>query len=97
MSSETISSESLRNKTGKEDGKLTKAIDNQITKIPTSFFILLAGGVVALSLGLAVNEKKKSWASYVGQWVPTLLLLGIYDKIVKTQQTSKSETKTLLH
>jgi len=34
---------------------------------------------------------RKQWANFVGQWVPTILLLGIYNKIVKTQGSDQKE------
>ncbi|MBC7537411.1 MAG: hypothetical protein H7281_01215 [Bacteriovorax sp.] len=79
------------------EGKVTKAIEKQTAKIPSSIFLVLAGGAVALSLGFAMSKKKKDWATFVGQWVPTILLLGVYDKIVKTYGSDKSENKSLLH
>lgn len=96
MNSNSILTESGRNKSLRE-GKVTKAIENQTSKIPSSFFLALAGGVVALSFGLAMSRRKKSWANFVGQWVPTILLLGIYDKIVKTHGSDKAESQSLLH
>ena len=26
---------------------------------------------------------RKSWGNFVGQWAPTLLILGLYNKVVK--------------
>lgn len=82
-------SESGRNKNIKE-GELTKKIEKQTAKIPSTFFLSAAGATVALALGLAVTHKKQ-WATFVGQWVPTILLLGIYNKIVKTQGSDQKE------
>lgn len=76
---------------------LIKTIEKKTARIPSSFFLALAGGAVALSLGLAVSKKKR-WANFVGQWVPTILLLGIYDKMANTQTTENEEAKSsLLH
>ena len=47
-------------------------------------FLGLAGGAVALSLGLELAGHGKT-ANFVGQWVPTILLLGIYNKLVKLE------------
>lgn len=81
--------ESGRNKKLKE-GSLTKTIEKQTAKVPSSFFLAAAGVSVAVALGLAVTEKKQ-WANFVGQWVPTILLLGIYNKIVKTHGSDQQE------
>jgi len=81
--------ESGRNKNIKE-GELTKTIEKQTAKIPSTFFLTAAGASVALALGLAMTQRKQ-WANFVGQWVPTILLLGIYNKIVKTQGSDQKE------
>jgi hypothetical protein len=67
-----------------EEGSLTRIIENQTSKIPSATFLALAVGSMALSLGLAATRENKSIANFVGLWSPTFLLLGIYNKIVKT-------------
>ena len=74
---------------------MTKAIEHQTAKIPSTYFLAAAGGAVALSLGLAIVNEKKGWANFVGNWVPSLLLLGIYNKIVKTHGSDKAEAARL--
>ena len=81
--------ESGKNKNIKE-GQLTKKIEHQTAKIPSTFFLAAAGASVAVAMGLAFTRKKQ-WANFVGQWVPTILLLGIYNKIVKTQGSDQQE------
>lgn len=81
--------ESGRNRNIKE-GELTKSIEKQTAKVPSTLFLAAAGGAVALSLGLAMSNRKQ-WANFIGQWVPTILLLGIYNKIVKTQGSDQQE------
>jgi len=39
-------------------------------------------GVMAGSLALQMMGKKEQ-SNFVGQWAPTLLILGLYNKIVK--------------
>lgn len=66
------------------EGTTTKAIEDQTAKIPSVFFLTLAVGSMALSATLAVSTKRKDLANFVGLWAPTFLLLGLYNKIVKT-------------
>lgn len=93
--------ENLLNESGRtsasatREGTMTKAIDHQTAKIPSTYFLAAAGGAVALSLGLAVMSEKKGWANFVGNWVPSLLLLGIYNKIVKTHGSDAQEARNL--
>lgn len=96
MDSGSILTESGRNKPMRESS-LTKKEGKEMREIPTSFFLALAGGVVALSLGLAVSRRKRSWANFVGLWAPSILLLGIYDKFAKSEKLKKLESPSVLH
>ena len=89
-------SESGRTKS-MDESKVAKVAETKPEETQPSIFITLAGAAIALSLGLALSKKKKSWAVFVGQWAPTILLLGIYDKVIKTDSSSKEEKKSLLH
>ncbi len=88
MQSDSIIRETANN-TANREGKVTKAIEKQTAKLPSTFYLALAGASIALSLGLALTQKRKGWANFVGQWVPSFLLLGIYNKIVKVQGSDK--------
>lgn len=81
----------------RQEGPVTKAIENQTAKVPSSAFLILAGSAIAVSLGLALSKEKKGAANFVGLWVPSLLLLGIYNKIVKTQGSEKSKSSSIFH
>jgi hypothetical protein len=67
------------------EGKTTKAIENQTSKIPSGFFLTLAIGSMAVSAIVAASSKRKDVANFVGLWAPSFLMLGLYNKIVKTQ------------
>ncbi len=64
------------------EGRVAKAIENQTAKLPSDTFLWLALGSIGASLGLQVMGKKET-SNFIGQWAPTLLILGLYDKIVK--------------
>lgn len=59
--------------------------ENQTSKIPSGVYLALAAGAMVISAGLAVNSEKRGLANFVGLWAPSFLLLGLYNKIVKTQ------------
>ena len=64
------------------EGKVARAIEEQTAKLPSDTFLWAAGGALVASLALKVaGQDDKSL--FVGQWVPTLLVLGIYNKLVK--------------
>ena len=68
-----------------KEGELTKKIEEQTAKVPSMTFLLLALGSIGVSAGLALFAERKELASFVGQWVPTFMLLGIYNKLVKLE------------
>lgn len=64
------------------EGPVARSIEQQTAKLPSDLFLWAAFGSIAGSL--AFNIRKKSHAAlFVGQWAPTFLLLGIYNKLVK--------------
>jgi purine-cytosine permease-like protein len=79
----------------KREGSMTKSIEHQTAKNPSTYFLAAAGTAVAISLGLAVMNKRKGWANFVGSWVPSILMLGIYNKIVKTHGSDAQEARNL--
>ncbi len=64
------------------EGSLAKAIEAQTAKIPSDAFLMAAGGAILLSLSLKVSGRDHQ-ALFVGQWVAPLLVLGLYNKLVK--------------
>lgn len=71
----------MDNSKEKED-VLTKKIEEQTTKIPSDVFLFSALGVIGISFVLKCMNKKDD-ANFIGQWVAPILLLGIYNKMVK--------------
>ena len=67
----------------KNEGMTTSRVEEQTKKIPSLAFLNLAVGSMAVSLGLQLAGRK-SWANFIGQWAPTLLILGVYNKLAKT-------------
>jgi hypothetical protein len=59
-----------------------RAIEEQTAKLPSDTFLWAAGGAIAGSLALKFMGRNHD-ALFVGQWVPTLLILGLYNKLVK--------------
>lgn len=88
MDSDSILTESGRNKS------ISK---KKAVAVSPLFYWALAGGAVALTLGWSMRRKKENRTNVVAQWIPTVLLLGIYNKIVKTQSSAQIEKPPLLH
>jgi len=65
-----------------KEGAVTKSIENQTAKLPSDTYLIGAGIAVAISLTLKIMGKKPE-ALFVGQWVAPILILGVYNKLVK--------------
>jgi hypothetical protein len=65
-----------------EEDQFTAAIEKSTSRIPTSAYLVLALGAMAVSAGLQAWNKKHE-SMFVGQWAAPFLLLGIYNKLVK--------------
>ncbi len=59
-------------------------IEEQTKKIPNLVFLGLGLASMAGSLVLTMR-KKVALGNFVGQWVPTLLIFGLYNKMIKVE------------
>jgi len=64
------------------EGRLARSIEQQTAKLPSDTFLWAALGSMGASLVLAIAGDQKR-ANFVGQWAPTFLILGLYNKMVK--------------
>ena len=64
------------------EGSVARMIEQQTAKLPSDLFLWAAGGCIGASLLLQVTGHKHT-SLFVGQWAPTLLILGLYNKLVK--------------
>jgi hypothetical protein len=64
------------------EGSVAKTIEQQTAKVPSDWFLWAAGGSIATSLALQISGKRQA-STFVGQWAPTFLILGLYNKLVK--------------
>lgn len=64
------------------EGPVARMIEEQTAKIPSDTFLWAAGASILGSLALKTLGQDKS-ALFVGQWAPTFLVLGLYNKLVK--------------
>ncbi|MFD2741803.1 MULTISPECIES: hypothetical protein [Sphingobacterium] len=69
--------------TGNE-GELTKQIESVTSQVPSPTFLIAAVAAMGVSLTLKYLGKNIK-ALFVGQWAAPFLLLGIYNKNVKTE------------
>lgn len=66
------------------EGPVARTIEEQTAKIPSDVFLWAALGSMAVSATLKLFGRNHT-ALFVGQWAPSFLLLGLYNKIVKLE------------
>ncbi len=64
------------------EGPIARAIEKRTAKLPSDTFLWAA---VACMAGSAVMQTigQKHISLFIGQWAPTILLMGLYNKLVK--------------
>jgi hypothetical protein len=72
------------------EGTVAKTIEQQTAKLPSDVFLWAALGSMGVSAALHFSGAKDQ-SRFVGQWVAPLLLFGVYNKIVKTQGSDRTE------
>lgn len=71
-----------------EEGHWTQMIEHQTEKIPSGAFLAVGLGAVGVSLGLKAMGFAKT-ANFVGLWTPTILVMGLYNKLVKLEGSER--------
>lgn len=64
------------------EGKVAKSIEQVTKKMPSDLFLWAALGSIGVALALKTAHRDED-SNFVGQWAPTLLILGLYNKLVK--------------
>ena len=75
------------------EGQIAKSIESQTAKWPSDTF-LWAAAITAIGASATLQIMGKQSASvFVGQWAPTLLILGLYNKLVKQHGSDFTDTR----
>ncbi len=85
------------------EGRVARTIEKQTAKLPSDIFLWAAGASIIGSLVFQLTFQRSRRARYmmgsgragpfslfVGQWAPTFLLLGLYNKIVKVAGSDRA-------
>ena len=67
-----------------KEGPVATAIEEQTAKLPSDIFLWVGVGFMALSLGFLIAGKKKV-SNFIGHWPVNILVLGLYNKLVKLE------------
>lgn len=72
------------------EGTVARSIEQQTAKLPSDTFLWLAVGAMATSATLQIMGNKHV-SLFVGQWAPTMLIFGLYNKLVKQLGSDRLE------
>jgi len=67
-----------------KEGPIAKTLEKETAKIPSDVYLWAAVATMGLSLGLFVTKNKHA-SLFFGQWAPSLLIIGLYNKLVKVE------------
>jgi hypothetical protein len=68
----------------RSEDQFTKSVEEYTATIPSSAYLGVAIGAMGLSLLCQVTGQGK-WGNFIAQWVPTWLIIGLYNKLVKLE------------
>ena len=66
------------------ESTISKTVEEYTAAAPSSAYLGVAVGAMALSLALQLGGRGK-WGNFIAQWVPTWLIIGVYNKLVKLE------------
>ncbi len=64
------------------EDRATETVESNTAKVPSLAFLGLAVGAMAASAALMLTGRKQI-GNFVGQWAPSILILGLYNKLAK--------------
>lgn len=73
-----------------KEGPVAAAIEDYTARIPSDIFLWAALGSMAVSATFKILGREKD-ALFVGQWAPSFLMLGLYNKFVKMEGFEKDK------
>lgn len=79
-------------RTDYREGKVAKTIEEQTAKLPSDTFLWAAVGSMVASASLHIMGNRET-SVFVGQWAPTFLILGLYNKLVKQLGSDRTENR----
>jgi hypothetical protein len=90
MASDFESSGSFGGGAGYREGPVARGLERQTAKIPSDVWLWAAVGSIGASLFCKMTGNRHT-ANFIGQWAPTFLLLGVYNKLVKLHGSDSYE------
>ena len=79
--------------TSHSEGRIAKTIEDQTAKLPSDTFLWMAVGAMTVSASLQMMGNRHA-SLFVGQWAPTFLIFGLYNKLVKQLGSDQFERES---
>ena len=76
------------------EDQFTKIIESYTAAVPSTGYLAVAIGAMGLSLVCQVAGRGK-WGNFIAQWVPTWLIIGLYNKLVKIEGHDQSDREAI--
>lgn len=68
------------------EGDIARVIEQQTAKLPSHWFLVAAFGAMGTAVVLELSGRRQA-SRFVSQWPTPLLIMGMYNKLVKTLGT----------
>ena len=78
------------------EDEFTKSIESYTASIPSSAYLGVAIAAMGVSFLCQVAGKGK-WGNFLAQWVPTWLVIGLYNKLVKVEGHDQIDRAGVAH
>jgi hypothetical protein len=75
---------------GHSEGSVARSIEEQTARLSSDTFLWAALGSMGLSLALQLCGKQNV-SNFIGQWAPTILIMGLYNKLVKVAGSDSAD------
>lgn len=72
------------------EGHVAKSIEQQTAKVPSDTFLWMAIGAMSASATFQLMGNKHV-SLFIGQWAPTFLIFGLYNKLVKQLGSDRTD------
>lgn len=75
------------------EGRATRLIEQQTARFQSVDWLALAVGSMGLSAITTLVFGRRALGNFFGLWAPSLLLIGVYNKLVKVEAELKAHAK----
>ena len=74
------------------EDQFTKTIESYTAAVPATRYLAVAIGAMGLSLACQLVGRGK-WGNFIAQWVPTCLIIDLYNKLVKLEDHDRYQRR----